>query len=405
MPRHGPDECALPHPRATGGIEHVITGLNVGGAELVLSKLVRAGSRFRHSVISLSGNGVVGEGLSRDGVAVESLDMRRDPRALMDLGRLRRLLRARSPSVVQTWLYHADLAGGLAAWRSGVPVIWNLRQTDVGRGVHKLNTVFVIRLCALLSRVLPECIVCGSGSALSAHGTMGFDTRRMVVIRNGVDTHAFRPRGGAREEVRRELGLGDDAVLVGRIGRFHPQKDYPGFIETARLIAAEDPRVVFVLAGDEVTWANQDLVRRIRRHGLERRMQLLGQRIDIPRIMAGLDLLVSSSIFGEGFPNVVAEGMACGVPCVATDVGDSAELVSDSRRVVPPGDYDGLARASLRVLSLPAEERSRTGLRDRDRIVEHFEIGAMVDSYEALYQRFAATSRAQEWRNDRAHGA
>ena len=388
--------------QATGGVEHVITGLNVGGAELILSRLVRRGGRFRHSVISLSGNGVVGDGLSRDGVPVESLDMRKDPRALVDLARLRRLLQSRRPLVVQTWLYHADLAGGLAAGRTGVPVIWNLRQTDVGRGVHKLNTVVVIRMCALLSRVLPDCIVCGSSSALTVHGRMGFDTRRMVVIRNGVDTRIFRPRSGGREELRQELGIGDDALLVGRVGRFHPQKDYPGFIEVARLVAAEDPRAVFVLAGDGVTWTNQNLVRAIKRHGLESRMHLLGQRIDMPRIMAGLDLLVSSSIFGEGFPNVIAEGMSCGVPCIATGVGDSEELVSDDGRIAAPGDYEGLARASIRLLSLKAEDRARTGLRDRDRIVKHFEIGAMVDSYEALYQRVA--TQVQQRGNDRAHG-
>lgn len=372
----------------TACVQHVITGLNVGGAELMLSKLASRGKRFRHVVTSLSGSGVVGKSLAELGVTVRNVHMRKDPRAAMDLWRFGRVLEAHGPIVVQTWLYHADLAGGLAARRIGIPVVWNLRQTSVGRGVHKLNTALTIRLCALLSRVLPHTIVCGSNSALAVHRRMGFDARRMTVIRNGVDTRAFSPDLRARRDVRNELEIDTDVMLLGRIGRFHPQKDYKGFIETASRIAGRREKVVFLLAGGGLVWDNRQLVGWIREHGLENKVRLLGQRNDVSRIMAACDLLVSSSIFGEGFPNVVAEAMACGVPCIATDVGDSAELIDDRRRVVAPADYGALAEAALGVLRLPEERRLQTANRDRDRIVRQFDIDDMVRNYETLYEQF-----------------
>lgn len=371
-------------------VEHVITGLNIGGAELILSKLASNGAKFDHAVTSLAGNGLVGESLLRKGVAVTNLSMRKDPRILADYGRLVHGLRERSPVIVQTWLYHADLLGGLAARRAGIPVIWNLRQTEVARGAHKVTTAFAVRICAALSKRLPVGIVCGSNAALASHDRMGFDVRKMVVIRNGVDTGLFKPDPAARVELRRSLGIGEDVPLVGRIGRFHPQKDYRGFLEAARRVAERRPDVHFLLAGENVTWANADLARWIAERGLDDKCCLMDRRIDIEKIIASLDLLVSSSVYGEGFPNVVAEGMACEIPCVATDVGDSAELIRDEQRIVGAGDYNGLADAVCGLLALEREQRRRIGALDRERVAKHFDIGGMISNYETLYERSIA---------------
>lgn len=371
----------------TRRVEHVITGLGLGGAELMLSHLARGGNRFEHSVTSLSAAGDIADELRAGNVAVTSLGMKKNLMALRHVGKLAARIRAARPAIIQTWLYHADLVGGLAARRAGVPVIWNLRQTDVGRGAHKLNTAMVIRLCARLSRSVPVRIVCGSRAASEAHRRMGFDAGRMVVISNGVDTGVFKPDPAARAEVRMELGIEGDAAVVGRVARYHPQKDYRGFVETARIIAQGHPGVRFVLAGKNIDWRNRELAGWIDTAGLRDRFHLVGARNDIPRVMTAMDVFVSSSIFGEGFPNVIAEALACEVPCVATDVGDSAEIIGRADRVVPPGEYGALARAAADVLGQSDERRRRDGEAGRKRVTNRFGLQEMIDSYETLYDQ------------------
>lgn len=371
----------------TRRVEHVITGLGVGGAELILSRLARGGTRFEHAVTSLSPTGHIADELSAANVEVTTLGMKKNLMALRQVGRLAARLRETSPGLVQTWLYHADLVGGLAARRAGVPVVWNLRQTNVGRGGQKINTAIVVRLCALLSRSIPVKIVCGSKAAREAHRRMGFDAGRMVVISNGVDTRVFRPDPEAEEQVRRELGIDAGAKVVGRVGRFHPQKDYHGFVKAARIISDSDPGVCFVLAGENIDWNNRELADWIRQAGLGDRFHLLGARNDIARLMAAMDVFVSSSIYGEGFPNVIAEALACAVPCVATDVGDSAEIIGRPDRVVPPGEYGALARAAAGVLSQDDARRRRDGEKGRNRVTGLFALDEMINRYETLYEQ------------------
>lgn len=376
-------------------IEHVITGLGIGGAELMLSHVARGGSRFDHSVTSLSSSGRIGDDLLTHGVPVQELGMKKNLAAVRHIRRLAARLENHQPQLVQTWLYHADLVGGLAARRAGLPVVWNLRQTEVDRGAHKMNTSMVIRLCAFLSRSVPVRIVCGSSAARESHGRMGFDESRMVVIRNGVDTRVFAPDRQARAEVRGELGVAGDALLVGRVGRYHPQKDYRGFVEAARIIGERSPEARFVLAGAGVDWDNRELAGWVDAAGMRDRFHLLGARSDVARVMAALDVFVSSSRFGEGFPNVIAEAMACGVPSVATDVGDSAEIVGREDRIVAPGDYSGLARAAGEVLGQSEEERRRDGAEGRSRVAARFTLENMINSYEALYDQVLAERGGQ----------
>lgn len=360
----------------------------------MLSNLARRGVRYRHSVTSLAcGGRIVGE-LHDHGVMVTELGMRKELKDWRGVKQLSARLREMSPLLVQTWLYHADLVGGLAARRAGVPVVWNLRQTSVGRGAQKWSTAFIVRLCALFSRSLPVRIVCGSRAARKAHCEMGFSEDRMLVISNGVDTGVYSYDESAREEVRSELGLTDDSLLIGRIGRYHPQKDYKGFVEMAGRMAAASPNLCFVLAGADVDWSNKELVRWIEAKGLSSKFRLLGARRDIPRIMSALDLFVSSSVFGEGFPNVIAEAMACEVPTVATDVGDSAEIVGKPRHIAPAGHYGSLAAAGLDILGLPLPLRREMGREGRERVANRYSMDRMVQRYEDLYDEVANAAAA-----------
>jgi glycosyltransferase involved in cell wall biosynthesis len=366
-------------------VEHVITGLDVGGAELMLQKLLRgSGGEFRHGVTSLSNMGAVGGRLRDLGVSVRAMHLKKDIRSAWGVLRLVRRWRTNPPDIVQTWLYHADLVGGLAAVASGLPVIWNIRQSNLDPGLNKPSTLRLVRLCARLSKRIPARIVCGSEAARVSHERFGFCASKLTVIPNGFDLDAFRPAPAARGGLRSELDLSADALLVGRVGRFDPQKDHRTFVEAAPRIAAVTGQVYFVMAGSGIDWHNTELVHWINDSGIRDRFKLLGNREDVPRLNAALDLAVSSSC-GEGFPNVVGEAMACGVACVVTDVGDSSRIVGATGRVVPPADPRALADACVDLLAMPALARRELGLEARKRIEERYNLPRVARCYENLY--------------------
>ncbi len=369
-------------------ITHLITGTSTGGAETMLHKLVSRTDRERFdvSVISLTTAGEVGRRMIDEGVSFHSLDASRsglDPSALV---RLIRVLRRTRPDILQTWMYHADLAGGLAARLAhSIPVAWNIRHSDLDPDHMKKKTIRVAEWCARLSRRLPERIVCCSRASMETHAAIGYDRERMVVIQNGFDTSLFAPDSNARNSVRKELGLDRDTPLVGLVARYHPQKDHATFIRATGILHAEMPEVRFVLCGKDVTAENMDLAGMIGEAGLEGAIHLLGRRADIPRIQASLDIASSSASSGEGFPNIIGEAMSCGVPCVVTDVGDSAEIVGDFGLVVEPANPEMLAAGWKKILDMKRETRAALGEKARERIEKNYEIGAVTARYEVMY--------------------
>ena len=214
----------------------------------------------------------------------------------------------------------------------------------------------------------------------------------MLIVPNGFDIGRFRPDAASRDSVREELGLSSDAKLVGLMARYDPQKNHAGFIEAAAMIHEAMPDVHFVLAGGGIEGENAALTELINAHGIEHRMHLLGRRDDMPRLMASLDVLASSS-YGEAFPNVLGEAMASGVPCVVTDAGDSAEIVGETGRVMQTGDMQGLAQHIVELLRLPESEKTALGLQTRARIEACYEIGLVARSYEDFYEQTGSFHR------------
>lgn len=377
-------------------ILHLINDLDVGGAEMMLYKLLAHTdrSRFQSEVVSLIPIGAIGEKILDLGVPVRSLDMHRglpNPHAVL---RLARWLRARPPDLIQTWMYHADLIGGIAAKLAGrIPVAWGIRQTDLSAEGCRRRTRLTVSACARTSKWLPDRIVCCSHSVRDVHARVGYAAEKMVVIPNGLDLTTFRPDAAARLSVRKELGLPPDACLVGLMSRFHPQKDHHNFVRAAGLLHRTRPQVRFLLCGEEVIGTNPLLARWIEESGLRDVAHLLGRRDDMPRLTASLDLACSSS-FGEGFPNAVGEAMACEVPCVVTDVGDSAVIVGETGRVVPKKDPAAMATALEHLLDLSIEQRRALGRRGRRRIEERYDLPAVVRRYESLYLSMASKDRA-----------
>jgi glycosyltransferase involved in cell wall biosynthesis len=382
-------------------ILHIITNFVMGGAEMMLYKLLSRADRTRvqASVLSLVDVGPVGERARDLGVPVRSLGLRRDLSASLAIPRLARWIRRERPDVVQTWMYHADLIGGVAArLAGGVPVAWNIRHSDLDPRDSRRTTIWTARACAHLSRKIPARIVCCSDSAFRVHSDLGYDAARMVVIPNGFDVKRFKPDPIARRGLREELRLADDTPLIGQIGRFDPQKDHHNFIRAAALLRATHPVARFVLCGDALTRENSQVRDWLDEAGLGSGVHLLGRREDVARVHAALDILTLSSAFGEGFPNVVGEAMASGVPCVVTDVGDSAMIVGDTGRVVPARDPGALADAWRWMLGLGPEGRARLGEAARERVVRNFELDSIVTRYQSFHEQMAEDYRARRSR-------
>jgi glycosyltransferase involved in cell wall biosynthesis len=364
----------------------IITSLFTGGAEIMLFKVLkRLARRFTPHIISLTPGGEITARIQALGLPVESLGMRPGAPSLLAFYRLVRRLQTLQPQVVHTWMYHADLLGGLAARLARVPAIgWAIRHSNLDRDKNKRSTRVVIGACARVSHWVPDRILSCSEVARQVHVDYGYAAEKMVVVPNGFDLARFQPDAPARAAVRRELGIADNTPLVGLFGRFDPQKNHSGFFEAAGKLQRSLPTVHFVLAGKGVDAGNRELMRLVNAADVHQVTHLLGLRSDIPRLMAALDVLASSSS-GEAFPNVLGEAMACGVPCAATDVGDSAYIVGDTGRVVRSGDMVGLAEALEELLALPPAERNALGAGARERVAKYFEIGQVVKRYEAFY--------------------
>lgn len=367
---------------------HIITGLSVGGAERSLYNLLSGGlsERADAAVVSLLDEGSLGESIRNLGVPVYELGMRRGWPGPRLLKRLQSIVRETSPDVIQGWMYHGNLAASAVARFSAAQpaVVWNVRQSFYRLKAEKLLTRQVIRANRFLSRGV-HAIIYNSRLSCSQHSRFGFDDRRARVIPNGFDLERLQRVREIGQEVRAELKLASDSLVVGHVARFHPMKDQAGFLRASVQVARVLPHVRFLVMGREVSPENPELTGIIPSELLEC-FVFTGERHDPERFMQAMNVLVSSSAWGEAFPNVLGEAMACEVPCVATDVGDSAEIVGDTGIIVPPSDRTALAEGLLAMLGKDAAVRERLGREARDRVAWKFSLPRIVERYAGLYE-------------------
>jgi glycosyltransferase involved in cell wall biosynthesis len=289
-------------------------------------------------------------------------------------------------------MYHADLVAGFAGRLTGKPpIVWGLHHTVSDKNSLKASTKVVARINASLSYFIPEKVVCCAEATRLSHIALGYAPGKMMMIPNGIDPAVFRPDPAARREVRHELGLEDGTPLIGLCARFDPQKDHENFIRAAGLLHQKYPQAHFLLWGKDIVATNESVSGWLRSAGVNGVTHLLGLRQDTPRLLAALDIsgLSSSS---EAFPLVVGETMSCGIPCVVTDVGDSAVLVGETGRVVPRRDSAALADAWAELLSMDESQKKLIGVRSRQRIVEQYSMERMVSAYSQLYRDIIAGS-------------
>lgn len=369
-------------------ILHVIVGLEIGGAELMLKRLIdshQGNPGYCHSVISLTGVGKIGEQLREMGVELRTLGMHSSldiPRVLWELVRVIRLER---PDIVQTWMYHADLLGGLAARLAGNHhVIWGVRTTDITAG-GKRTTLLVRKLCAWLSVWLPHTIICAADASRRSHIEVGYDSSRMVSIPNGFETERLVATKVQRVALRTQCKFNDNTIVVGSLGRFHADKDYANFVRAAGFLAHQFYDVRFLLVGRDLDANNAELAMWIAATGYTDRFVLLGERSDAPVCFAAMDIYCLHSRT-EGFPNGLGEAMAMGLPCVTADVGDAAFLLSNTGVVVPKNNSKALTEGVNKLLAITAEQRFILGQKSKARIYSEFTMKRCRERFEKVYQ-------------------
>lgn len=371
---------------------HITTGLHVGGAEAMLAKLVETReSGIRHEVISLQPLGVLSQRVEAQGVKAASLDMRKGglpgPRVAT---RLIRMVRASAPDIIQGWMYHGNLAasaGSLA--RPGTPLIWNIRHSLSDLALEKPLTRILIRLSARISQH-PAAIIYNSNAAARQHAALGFSARRAVVIPNGFDCDHYRPRFGARERLTRLFGIDPKSTIVGMVARHHPMKDHLNLVDAVRRCRSRGVDLHLLLVGEGMDRPPADLAKAIGAALPCDRVTLSSARLDVAEWLSGLDLLALSSAWGEGFPNILGEAMASGVPCIATDVGDSALILDGAGLIVPPRDPLALATALEAFARMTTDERRRRGELGRARVQAHYTLAAVSRTYAELYAEACA---------------
>ncbi len=374
-------------------ILYVITDLHIGGAEKMLYSLLSKMNkqRFALGVISLMDSGTLGDRLEALGIPVYSLGMIRGIPSLSATWKLIHLVDDFKPDIIQGWMYHGNLAAQLVKFFNmhKTYVLWSIHHSINSLKYEKKMTQFIIRFGAFLSQFSNQ-IVFVSRNSKSQHNALQYCSERSCVIPNGFDTSLFKPSVEARSNLRKELGLPENTFLIGSFGRDHPMKDRANFFKAAAQLLKEFPDVNFVLAGTGIDPNNQSIDRLIQDLGIANRIHLLGERNDIPHITPALDIFTSSSAYGEAFPLVVGEAMSCCVPCVVTDVGDSAWIVGDTGLVVQPQDPEALANAWKELIILDCEGRQALGKSARSKIIESFSLESVVAQYERLYEKILA---------------
>jgi glycosyltransferase involved in cell wall biosynthesis len=366
---------------------HIITGLHVGGAEGALFRLVTEMKSLTHEVVSLTSGGEYGSRLRQAGISVYELDMQFGAGDVRRALRLAGLIRKSQPDAIQTWMYHADLIGGIVGRASGCRnLFWGIRNSRPGPDTLSRSTRLVVKACALLSPFIPKLIVSNSRQAAADHIAAGYDPAKTVVIPNGYSLTKLKPDLPARNSLRSEWRVEENEILFGMVARNDPIKDHPGLLEALALLhQSSSLKWKCVLVGPGMDSSNLALLRVLDDRKLAGRVSMVGPRPDVGEVMNAIDIHVLSSR-AEAFPNVLCEAMACGTPCVSTDVGDAGLILGNTGWIVPPRDPGALARALEEACEeISSDSWAARKRLARDRVLKMFSIGSMAEKYQNLW--------------------
>ncbi len=385
--------------QASGRIRllHCITSLDADGAQHMLLKLCQhmKQDEFEHIVLNLRSSSEFAKRFAAIGVPVINIGMRSSLPTVAASRAIREAIKTFSPDIIQGWMYHGNIAATLGHLfaKSSTPLLWNIRKAVENPKEYRPLTRMTLKLGAFLSSRPKKVIYCGNYVA-EQHIKLGYSPNNTAVIYNGFDTDLFAPAPTHYQALRSRLGLPSDIKLVGMTARFHPHKDHLNFLKCAEIVAKAHPKTHFLLAGRGLSSDNQALQKMLSQVDLKNNLHLLGERSDVPQILPALDVYCQSSS-AEGFPNALGEAMACGVPCVSTNAGASAEAIGDCGKIVEINDHEALAQAVIEMLSLPNEQRTLLSNRMHQRVLKNFSLAVIATQYEDCYLDVLGRSRTE----------
>lgn len=365
---------------------HVITALNFGGAENMLAKLIEQGGTDEPEVLSLLHPGPAADRIRATGTVIHTLGMQRGIGGPGAMVRLSRLVASIGPELIHGWMYHGSLAASFARYRLGrrVPLVWNIRHSIPDLTMESRRTRMFLKLSARISPG-PEAIVYNAHVSRGQHEAIGYSAERGAVIPNGFDTARFSRNLAARDAAGAMFGFAEGSLRVACIARLHPMKDQARLVEAVTAARERGCDIHLVLVGQGLAQPPAKLKRLIEGKLPANRVTTCGARFDVADWLPGIDLLAVPSAWGEAFPNVIGEALACGVPVVATDVGDSARIVGENGLIVPPNDTGAMTEALLAMAARSAPERAAMGSAGRDRIVNDYALEKIAGHYEELH--------------------
>ena len=370
-------------------IAHISTGLETGGAEVQLQRLLKAFDKKKYEmiVISLDKESYLADSICELGLPVHSLRLKQNPLRLKEAYKI---LKEFNPDIIHGTMYEGGVVGTLfnKFLPKKPPVIWTVHEGLEHYRTEPIRKQIQLRTWSLISD-LPECMMYVSHLNAEHHLKWGFKNRKAIVMTNGVDTEVFKPNFNARVKIREELGIPQDAFVIGITARYHPVKNHAGFIEAAGILNQTHPNVHFIMAGTDIDSKNETLTDLVVELKLQDRVHMLGNRQDIPDIVNAYDVAALTS-FGEAFPLTLGEAMASAVPCVATSVGDNKFIVGKTGRVVPPNDDYALANAWKELVEMDKESFKALGQAALNRALENFTFKEQVQAHESLYDSLHA---------------
>lgn len=350
-----------------------------GGAEQQLVELLKGidKSRFCIAVATFyEGGPLVNEMAAIEGLRWIPLHKRGRWDVLPFLWRLWRAGQEFRPQIIHGYMGVANHIALFLGKLLGAKVVWGIRSSDMDFRHYDWLSGLSFRLERFLSRFV-DLVLANSQTGGCYHVARGFPAERLVVVPNGIDVQRFHPDAEARARIRKEWDISGSEILIGLVARFDPMKDHSTFLRAVTRSTKDKLRFVCIGWGPD---AYQSKLRQLASElGVDDRIIWAGARRDMPEVYNGLDLLTLSSAFGEGFPNVVAEAMSCGTPCVVTDVGDSAWIVGDTGVVVPPRLPEALATGWNEMIERLGAERSSLSKKARSKIVDNFRRELLVE--------------------------
>jgi len=369
----------------------LIRSLNIGGTERQLVELVKGLDKTRFKVtvgIFYYEGALIKEIEGIPGIHVISLNKRGRWDIARFICHFIKILTTLKPHILYSYLPDANLVGLISGRIARVKqIVWGVRASNMDVSRYDWLVGISLRLSVFLSR-FPNAIISNSFAGKEFHEKIGYRNKHMAFIHNGINTEHFIPDRNAGASVRAEWGINKKTILIGLVARMDPMKDYLVFLKAAQIFVQRHKSVCFVCVGDGPMDYKEKLYSLSEESGLSDFIIWAGLRSDMPAVYSALDIVTSTSSYGEGFSNVIAEAMACGVPCVVTDVGDSALIVGDTGLVVPIKDPEALANGWMNMLKRLENNACLSSKKTRERIVSNYSVELLIKKTSALFTVF-----------------